>query len=71
MSVSEDDLKDVSTALLFGNFDENGRLENDIFDSTEQKHLASLSKYVFLQHYVLKIAKNVNFLFVGWVLSQF
>lgn len=46
MSISEDDLKDVSTALLFGNFDENGRLENDIFDSTEQKHLASLSKYV-------------------------
>lgn len=44
MSMSDDEMKDVPTALLFGNFDENGKLESDIFDSTEQKHLASLTK---------------------------
>lgn len=44
MSMNDDELKDVPTALLFGNFDENGRLESDIFDSTVQKHLDSLTK---------------------------
>lgn len=44
MPVSDDEIKDVTTALLFGNFDENGKLESDIFDSTVQKHLSSLTK---------------------------
>lgn len=44
MSAMYKEAKEFTTALLFGNFDENGKLESDIFDSTEQKHLASLSK---------------------------
>lgn len=32
------------TGFLFGNIDETGRLESDVFDSESQKHLASLGK---------------------------
>lgn len=44
---SEDELGDESinlTGFLFGNIDESGNLESDVFDSSEQKHLASLGK---------------------------
>lgn len=34
------------TGFLFGNIDESGQLENDVFDSDTQKQLASLGKYV-------------------------
>ncbi|XP_023310146.1 transcription initiation factor TFIID subunit 1 isoform X2 [Anoplophora glabripennis] len=35
------------TGFLFGNIDESGKLESDVFDSESQKHLASLGKLGF------------------------
>lgn len=32
------------TGFLFGNIDETGQLESDVFDSESQKHLSSLGK---------------------------
>lgn len=32
------------TGFLFGNIDESGQLESDVFDSESQKQLASLGK---------------------------
>lgn len=32
------------TGFLFGNIDESGQLESDVFDSEEQKQLASLGR---------------------------
>lgn len=34
------------TGFLFGNIDESGNLESDVFDSECQKQLASLGRYV-------------------------
>lgn len=34
------------TGFLFGNIDESGNLESDVFDPESQKHLASLGRYV-------------------------
>lgn len=51
MADSDDDLdhKDDSegvnlTGFLFGNIDETGQLESDVFDPESQKHLSSLGK---------------------------
>lgn len=32
------------TGFLFGNIDETGKLESDVFDSESEKHLSSLGK---------------------------
>lgn len=37
------------TGFLFGNIDESGNLESDVFDPESQKQLASLGRYVCLQ----------------------
>lgn len=34
------------TGFLFGNIDESGQLESDVFDSESQRQLTSLGKYV-------------------------
>lgn len=40
-----DDSEGVNlTGFLFGNIDETGQLESDVFDPESQKHLASLGK---------------------------
>lgn len=44
MPSSDDEMKEVTTTLLFGNFDQNGKLENGIFDSSEEKYLSYLAK---------------------------
>lgn len=50
------------TGFLFGNIDESGKLESDVFDSESQKHLASLGKYVICIQYFNKCNKwAINF----------
>lgn len=44
------------TGFLFGNIDETGQLESDVFDSESQKHLSSLGKYVFDRLNVLNVS---------------
>lgn len=47
MADSEDELGEESinlTGFLFGNIDESGNLESEVFDNSEQKHLACLGK---------------------------
>lgn len=39
-----DALNKQLTGFLFGNIDENGKLESDFLDENEKKHVASLSK---------------------------
>lgn len=43
MGDSEDENVNL-TGFLFGNVDEYGKLENDVFDSDTQKQLSSLGK---------------------------
>lgn len=43
------------TGFLFGNIDETGQLESDVFDSESQKHLASLGKYVMCISFVFAL----------------
>ncbi|XP_056630576.1 transcription initiation factor TFIID subunit 1 isoform X2 [Diorhabda sublineata] len=45
--MGESDDEGILTGILFGNIDECGNLESDVFDSSEQKHLASLGKLGF------------------------
>lgn len=40
----EDDETVNLTGFLFGNIDETGQLESDVFDPESQKHLSSLGK---------------------------
>lgn len=35
------------TGFLFGNIDESGNLESDVFDPESQKQLASLGRYLY------------------------
>ncbi|XP_050517356.1 transcription initiation factor TFIID subunit 1 isoform X2 [Diabrotica virgifera virgifera] len=45
--MGDSDDEGILTGFLFGNIDESGNLESDVFDSSEQKHLASLGKLGF------------------------
>lgn len=40
----DDALNKQLTGFLFGNIDENGKLESDFFDEDVKKHVTSLSK---------------------------
>ena len=42
----DDALNKQLTGFLFGNIDENGKLESDFFDEDVKKHVTSLSKWV-------------------------
>lgn len=45
MKEDREDVEGVNlTGFLFGNIDESGQLENDMFDSESQKQLASLGR---------------------------
>ncbi|CAG9856159.1 unnamed protein product [Phyllotreta striolata] len=55
MGDSEDE--GILTGFLFGNIDEDGNLESDVFDSSEQKHLSSLGKLGFVS-FVKDIIKD-------------
>lgn len=44
MGDSDDEPVVNLTGFLFGNIDESGNLESDVFDTTEQKQLASLGR---------------------------
>lgn len=41
----DDALNKQLTGFLFGNIDENGKLESDFLDEEAKKHVGSLSKY--------------------------
>ncbi|CAH1113327.1 unnamed protein product [Psylliodes chrysocephalus] len=45
--MEDSDDEGILTGFLFGNIDEAGNLESDVFDSSEQKHLSSLGKLGF------------------------
>ena len=40
------------TGFLFGNIDESGNLESDVFDLESQKQLASLGRYRVIEYNV-------------------
>lgn len=42
---SEDDVDGTLQSFMFGNIDESGHLENDIFDEESKQHLSSLSNF--------------------------
>jgi len=42
---SEDDVDGTLQSFMFGNIDESGHLENDIFDEKSKQHLTSLSNF--------------------------
>lgn len=56
------------TGFLFGNIDETGQLESDVFDTESQKHLASLGKYVLTKFTIVTVARFTIFImmFIDW-----
>lgn len=66
---NKDDNEGVDlTGFLFGNIDETGQLESDVFDPESQKHLSSLGKYVQkVAFHFLFSTLQVYFLLLDWV----
>lgn len=54
------------TGFLFGNIDESGQLEGDVLDRESQKQLASLGKYEFHTHTILR-SILLNRISLDWV----
>lgn len=51
------------TGFLFGNIDESGNLESDVFDSESQKQLGLLGRFVECLLWNTQIYEHISYLF--------